>query len=106
MHTHTLGQILFPATHLCQRLETLMSQVDDLRNAIAQLGTDLGEATDRIEASLADANVDLTPELEQLRSFSNQLDSLAVTATDETPPEGEEPPPEGETPPGEEPSVP
>lgn len=100
-HTHTVSEQLFPLTHLCQRLDALMSSVDELRNVIGQLGTDIGELGDRIEARTADTDVDLGPEIETLRGFSAQLDSLAVDETPtegETPVEGEEPPPDEEEP--------
>jgi hypothetical protein len=79
-HRHSLATILFPAVHLCHQLEKLMSQTDDLRSAIADLGTDLTEAVERIETKLAnaDADVDLTAEIDQLRSFGTQLDSLGT----------------------------
>ena len=90
---------LFPGTrHVCDRLDhlerTLMTQIDELREAIAQAGVDLGEAVDRVEAKLADTEVDLGPEIEQLRSFGEQLDSIAVEgpgSEGEPPVEGEEP---------------
>lgn len=97
-HRHSLWTLMFPGAHLCKRLTLLearfMSDIDDLRGAISQVGTDLGEAVTRIEERLANADVDLSTEIGQLRSFSEQLDSIAVDTPTEEPPPGEEPPPE------------
>lgn len=77
-HRHTLVDRLWPYPHLCDLLETLMSQTEDLRAAITDLGTDLSEAVTRIETKLADADVDLSAEIDQLRSFGDSLDALGA----------------------------
>jgi hypothetical protein len=81
-HRHSLVELLFPGPHLCDAichlLEKLMSQTEDLRTAIAELGTDLGEAVTRIEAKLADADVDISAEIAQLHAFGDSLDALAA----------------------------
>lgn len=77
-----------------------MSQIDDLRSAIAQVGTDINEAATRIEERLADADVDLSGDIAQLRSFGEQLDSIAAETVDPGDPGTE--PGGGEPPPGEE----
>src|SRR5687768_13265839 len=89
-HRHTLWTLMFPAAHLCNQMEILMTQNEDLNAAIAQVGTDLGEAVTRIEAKLAEADVDLTDEIAQLRGYSDQLDGLGADPVEE-PVDPEEP---------------
>lgn len=87
-HRHGLWTLLFPGPHLtllCDRLETLMAQTDDLRTAIADLGTDLNEAVARIEAKLADADVDISAEISQLHAFGDALDALAADPVEPDP---------------------
>lgn len=62
-----------------------MAKIDDLRAAIAQVGTDLSEAIDRVTARLADIggpDVDFTEDINRLNEFSTRLDSIAQTGTD------------------------
>lgn len=75
----------------------LMAQVDDLRSAISQLGTDLSEAIARVEtkiSELGEPDPDLTNDIAAIREASAKLDSLAA---------GE--PPAEVVPPVEEPAV-
>jgi hypothetical protein len=81
-HTHSLWDLVFPGRHICEQLEKIMTQNEDLNEAISQLGVDIGEATDRIEAKLADGNTDLTDEIATLRGFSTSVDALAADAAE------------------------
>jgi hypothetical protein len=81
-------------TAALEQMETrFMAQIDDLRAAIAQVGTDLGEAVSRVEAKiteLGEPDPDLTADIANLRSVSSQLDSLVAEQPD-TPDEPTEP---------------
>jgi hypothetical protein len=60
-----------------------MGQTEDLKSSISQLGVDLGEAVSRVEAKigeLGEPDPDLSAEIAKLRTFSQQLDSLAAEA--------------------------
>lgn len=64
-----------------------MGQVDDLRAAIAQVATDLQEATDRVLAKIAELgepDADLSAEITNLGDISARLDGLVAG---EVPPE-------------------
>lgn len=74
-----------------QLKERLMGQVEDLRAAIAQVGTDLGEAVARVSDkidSLGEPDPDLSADIANLQGISSQLDALAA---DEAPPVVEPP---------------
>lgn len=85
-HRYGLWTVLFPGPHLFEQLEKIMTDIDGLNAAIAQLGVDLGEAVARIEAKLAGTDIDLSDEISTLRGFSEQLDALGADPV-EPPPE-------------------
>lgn len=70
-----------------------MAQIDDLRAAIAQVGTDIAEAVDRIQARLAalgEPDPDLSADIARLGELSSQIDALGAEAGTGTEP-GTEP---------------
>lgn len=73
----------------------IMAQIDELRSAIAQLGTNLGDAVARVEAkiaSLGDPDPDLSADIANLQMMSSQLDDLADDSTpDVVPPPIDDP---------------
>lgn len=91
--------------------EALVAQTEDLRAAIGdladhqrQLGVDLGEAVDRVEAKLAalgEPDPDLTADIASIRGVSDQLadassrlDALAAGPPDTSPGGGTGTPPD------------
>ena len=69
----------------------ILSQVEDLRTAIGQLGTDLGEAIARVEAKLiaaGDPDPDLTADIAAIKEASTRLDALAADPVVEPAPDG------------------
>jgi outer membrane murein-binding lipoprotein Lpp len=80
----------------------LVSQVDDLRSAVAQLGVDLGEAVARVEAKVAelgDPDPDLTADIAAIRDASARLDALVASPVEPEPdPDTPVDPTEPETP--------
>lgn len=58
----------------------IVAQTEDLRAAVAQLGTDVGEAIARVEAkisSLGEPDPDLTADIAAIKDASARLDRLA-----------------------------
>jgi hypothetical protein len=92
----TVLDLLFPGPYITKRLNQLerhvMTQLEDLQAAIAQVGVDLGEAATRIEAKLAEGNPDLSDEIATLRGYGETLDSIAADPV-EPPPDPEPEPP-------------
>jgi hypothetical protein len=82
--------------HLDDLQERFMTQIDDLRAAIAQVGTDLGEAIARVDAkvsSLGEPDPDLTADIDALKAVSASLDNLVAESPAEPPAEGPVEPP-------------
>jgi hypothetical protein len=76
-----IGRLLSCFVLSLRNQEDLMSQVSDLRAAIAQMGTDLGEAITRVEAKIAnlgEVDPDLTADIASMREASMKLDALAA----------------------------
>ncbi len=75
---------------LDQMEDRLMAQIDDLRAAIEQVGTNLAAAVGRVEekiAELGEPDPDLTADIARLQDIGAQLEDLADEDTpDEMPP--------------------
>lgn len=75
--------------------ERLMAQIDDLRAAIEQVGTNLTAAVTRVEAKITElggVDPDLSGDIARLQEIGGQLEDLADSDTPDTVP----PPDDGE----------
>lgn len=92
------------AEHLIRTQRETMSQIEELRSAISQLGTDLLEAVQRVEqkiGELGQPDPDLSADIAAIREMSTRLDSLAADAEQIPDPAadgGTPPQPDGELP--------
>lgn len=87
IHLLVIAGVLILAGQAETNRRSHMAQVDDLRAAIAQVATDLQEATDRVLAKIAELgepDADLSAEISNLGDISTRLDGLVA---------GEIPPP-------------
>lgn len=79
---------------LDQMEDRLMAQIDELRTAIEQVGTNLSAAVTRVEekiAELGEPDPDLTADIARLQDIGSQLEDLA----DEDTPDVVPPPDDG-----------
>lgn len=75
-----LGVIALVVQALTDR-RSLMAQIDDLRAAIAQVSTDLQEATARVLAKIAELgepDADLSADIAALGQIGSDLDALVA----------------------------